>query len=169
MQVMFDHPKRTGWQLDRLAWPDGRAVLLVGHKLDRWSRLDHDTTRGARLEQARNCVVRAAVKAVGQVTYGASPYLEFVERDGGIATLTGLGLGPLRLGTAAVTEILKAVADERLGVEGGWITGLFTFAKSGTTVSLVPWDGPAAPTRYADPGDAPDLSAFIGTLGAPSR
>lgn len=152
MKLLFNHPRKSAWQLPRVTRPDGTVLYYTGSASGYGWRMALPRLQAeGRLEMVANVVCS------GSFALDAKAW-EFVDADTGDRYGCSDGV---RL------RFLEAFIEGRLRSEARRMTGMVTFAKEGERISLAPYTGsvPASLNLPAVPSDAPpdavDLSDFV--------
>lgn len=166
MRVLYDHPAKVLWKLNRVTKPGGMPYFMTGcygsaRNAQAWHPVTQLREGGAVVEQVPNVVVEARLR-VRDWGRGRSAVTYTLEDADGGATY--------ECGGRAVLDVLVALQEGRLRIEGGLICGRFTFSKSGQEVYLQPHVGPearASAAAEAEAAGAPDLSDLVAALPRP--
>lgn len=148
MKIIGPAPGKAPWGIQRLHHPDGKVRFKTGDYVGtRYGRYPgepvvHD---GMRVEECANVVVEAAFSLDGK---------RLVDRDTG---------HPYEVSQSTLYDLVEAMVEGRVRVEGDCVWGRFSFKRFGGKVWLAPTppDRMARRARPVEAGDAEDLSDFV--------
>lgn len=140
MNYLIPQKKLSSWRLTQAFYPDGSTETLSGyngdgffssHRRRQWE--ENARAKGAEIiDDAPNFVFYAHIKPTGYSRGRSSAIMEFDDKD---------GVHKFHAGMDGTFKILTALGSGKLKfVDDGYIFGVFTFVKQGTSIYIIPYE-----------------------------